>query len=445
MGAVNLFLERIMEHAQGRGAPHRWKVLSVGVVANASFAAAFAGIPATAVLIRSGYRIGTGELGFLLGMLGLGIVLSELPWGMLTDRWGDRRVLLTGLVSTGAALLAMAVWVTPTAARVPGLPLVEAGFLAIGLLGGSVNGSSGRAVMAWFGPAERGLAMSIRQTAVPTGAGIGALLMPLLTQHAGFAWMYGTLAAMCLASAILTILWVREPDAPPVTPTASADAVSDAAVSPLRSAPVWRVVIGIAALCMPQVAVISFASVFLHDFGHVHGVAIGAALAAVQGGAAVMRVWSGRWTDRHGNRNAYLRACAAITVGLFVLLAISTALVGHAGQGVQSAAALSALFALLVAGGIAASAWHGVAYTELATQAGHSRTGTALAMGNSGAFLAFWVVPSAIPLLLSAFGWPAVWLAAAACGALAWPAFARTPLARQRSGNSRAARQRASA
>ena len=226
MSAVNLFLERIMEYAQGRAAPHRWKVLSVGVAANASFAAAFSGIPATAVLIRSGYRIDTGALGLLLGMLGLGIVLSELPWGMLTDRWGDRRVLLTGLVSTAAALLAMAVWVTPTAARVPGLPLVEAGFLAIGLLGGSVNGSSGRAVMAWFGPAERGLAMSIRQTAVPTGAGIGALLLPPLAQHAGFVWMYGALAAMCLASAILTMLWVREPDALPVTPTANAAAAS---------------------------------------------------------------------------------------------------------------------------------------------------------------------------------------------------------------------------
>ncbi|CAG9206451.1 MFS transporter [Paraburkholderia tropica] len=444
MSAVNLFLERNMEYADGRGAPHRWKVLSVGVAANASFAAAFSGIPATAVLIRSGYHIGTGELGFLLGMLGLGIVLSELPWGMLTDRWGDRRVLLTGLVSTAAALLAMAMWGAPTAARVPGLPLLEAGFLAIGLLGGSVNGSSGRAVMAWFGPAERGLAMSIRQTAVPTGAGIGALMLPPLAQHAGFVWVYGALAAMCLASAMLTLLWVRDPDTSPVAPTGNADAASEAAISPLRSAPVWRVTLGIAALCMPQVAVISFASVFLHDFGHVRGVAIGAALAAVQGGAAVMRVWSGRWTDRHGNRNAYLRACAALTVGLFVVLAILTAFVARTGQGVHSMAALTGLFTLLVAGGIAASAWHGVAYTELATQAGHSRTGTALAMGNSGAFLAFWLVPSAIPMLLSAFGWPAVWLAAAACGALAWPAFARVPLARRQSHASRGARQRIS-
>ncbi|MFP4904266.1 hypothetical protein ACLFKT_35145, partial [Paraburkholderia sp. BR14261] len=64
------------------------------------------------------------------------------------------------------------------------------------------------------------------------------------------------------------------------------------------------------------------------------------------------------------------------------------------------------------------------AFTALAPLAGNGRVGTALAMGNTGAFLAFFVAPSAIPLLLSWFGWPAVWAAAALCAALAWPAFA---------------------
>ena len=54
------------------------------------------------------------------------------------------------------------------------------GLLLVGLLGGSVNGSSGRAVMAWFREGERGLAMSIRQTAVPAGGGLGALILPAL-------------------------------------------------------------------------------------------------------------------------------------------------------------------------------------------------------------------------------------------------------------------------
>lgn len=133
-----------------------------------------------------------------------------------------------------------------------------------------------------------------------------------------------------------------------------------------------------------------------------------------------MRVWSGHWTDRRGNRNAYLRACVA----LFALLAATTALFAHAAHALPPGGACIVLIALLVLGGIAASAWHGVAFTELATLAGEGRVGTALAMGNTGAFLAFWLAPSAIPMLLSASGWPAVWFAAAACAALAWPAFA---------------------
>lgn len=420
-------MEHAIERAMGRPASHRWKVLSVGVVANVSFAAAFAGIPATAVSLRPAYAIGTGELGFVLGMLGLGIVLSELPWGLLTDRWGDRRVLLLGLASTMAALIAMATWGSPSVAYVPGTHMLAAGFLAIGLLGGSVNGSSGRAVMAWFGPKERGLAMSIRQTAVPAGAGLGALLLPALAAHAGFVWVYGALAAMCFLSVILTIVWVHEPDDVP-QPAAhlSPDAMKPAR-SPLLRVQVWRMVGGIAALCMPQVAVITFASVFLHDFGRAGSAATGAALAAVQIGAAVMRVWSGRWTDRRGNRNGYLRLCAALTVVLFVVLAASTAWCTHSVHDAQglSLYALIGLSVLLVAGGVAASAWHGVAFTELATLAGNGRVGSALAMGNTGAFIAFWLAPSIIPVLLTASGWAAVWLGAAACAALAWPAFAR--------------------
>ena len=86
---------------------HRWKVLAAGVLANAAFSVAFSGIPMTAVLLRSGYRLDTATLGLVLGLMGLGIALSELPWGMLTDRWGDRPVLLLGLASTTCALLAM--------------------------------------------------------------------------------------------------------------------------------------------------------------------------------------------------------------------------------------------------------------------------------------------------------------------------------------------------
>src|SRR6201996_9462596 len=122
----------------GRTARHKWKVLGVGFAANASFSAAFSGIPTTAVFLRSGYHLGNDGLGLVLGMLGLGIAVSELPWGLLTDRWGDRRVLLLGLLATAAALAAMAGFVAPRGADVPGIAPLALGLLAVGLLGGSV-------------------------------------------------------------------------------------------------------------------------------------------------------------------------------------------------------------------------------------------------------------------------------------------------------------------
>ena len=77
---------------------HRWKVLAAGVAANASFSAVFSGIPVTSVVLRSDYRLSNSELGLALGLLSLGVAIGELPWGVLTDRLGDRRVLLTGLL-----------------------------------------------------------------------------------------------------------------------------------------------------------------------------------------------------------------------------------------------------------------------------------------------------------------------------------------------------------
>ncbi|MGF6808150.1 MFS family permease [Paraburkholderia sp. Clong3] len=184
-----------------RGARHRWKVLGVGFAANASFSAAFSGIPTTAVFLRSDYHLGNHGLGLVLGMLGLGIAVSELPWGLLTDRWGDRRVLLLGLLSTAIALAGLALFVSPGGAHVPGIVPLALGLLLVGLLGGSVNGSSGRAVMAWFREGERGLAMSIRQTAVPAGGGLGAVVLPVLASHFGFASAYAVLALACAITA----------------------------------------------------------------------------------------------------------------------------------------------------------------------------------------------------------------------------------------------------
>jgi len=405
-----------------RGPAHRWRVLAAGVAANMSFSAAAAGIPTTAVWMRTAYHLDNGALGLVLGALGFGVALSELPWGMAADRFGDRRVLLAGLVATAAMFALMVCTIVPSAHGVPPLMRVVVAMCCVGLLGGSVNGSSGRAVMRWFGERERGLAMSIRQTAVPLGGGVGAALLPSLASHLGFAAVFGTLMLLCAASAGLTWRWLHEPPpAPAAMHVATHRRVEQQQSArhvrnPLASGPVWRIVLGIGLLCAPQFAVLTFATVFLHDFGRLGLAGISAAMVVLQLGAMVMRVWSGRHTDRHGNRRAYLRGSVFVAAGSFALLAAATAGSPHV--------PLAAIVAILVFAGICVSAWHGVAYTELATLAGANHAGTALGMANTIVYLGLFATPLAIPPLLAASSWSVVWLATALIAAATYPLFA---------------------
>ncbi|MEY1594694.1 MFS transporter [Burkholderia sp. Bmkn7] len=408
-----------------RGPAHRWRVLAAGVAANMSFSAAAAGIPTTAVWMRTAYHLDNGALGLVLGALGFGVALSELPWGIAADRFGDRRVLLTGLVATAAMLALMVCTIVPGAHAVPPLARVVVAMCCVGLLGGSVNGSSGRAVMRWFGERERGLAMSIRQTAVPLGGGVGAALLPSLASHLGFAAVFGALMLLCAGSAVLTWRWLHEPPAEPAVahgaahrPAARPQSAHPARLAhgPLANARVWRIVLGIGLLCAPQFAVLTFATVFLHDFGRLGLAGISAAMVVLQLGAMVMRVWSGRHTDRHGNRRAYLRGSVLVAAGSFTLLAAATAGSPHV--------PLAAIVAILVFAGVCVSAWHGVAYTELATLAGANHAGTALGMANTVVYLGLFATPLAIPPLLAVSSWSMVWLAAALVAGATYPLFA---------------------
>jgi sugar phosphate permease len=414
---------------------HRWHVLGIGVAANAAVAAAFGGIPATAVFFRANYHIDNAAFGWIIAAMGLGLALSELPWGLVTDWLGDRRVLLTGLGLTGVVLALMALIAAPTAGHVPAAALPALGLLLVGGIGGSVNGSSGRAVMAWFQEGERGLAMSVRQMSVPAGGGLGALVLPATAEHFGFRSVYGLLASACFVITAFTWAWLHEPPRPQAVdkrePQAANTRQSPAAPrSPLRNSQVWRTVCGLGCLCVPQVVAVTFAAVFLSDVGHLGTAATSGSIVTFQVGAAITRVWSGRFTDRHKNRRPFLKACALMTMAIFavlgLLVTLAATLPGHAG------AAIDAAVLLMIAGGTVASTWHGIAYTELATIAGMKHVGTAPGLANTFAFGTYFVTPLAIPFILAASSWPGVWFAAAAAAFLAFLLFpAAVPAATQ--------------
>lgn len=133
----------------------------------------------------------------------------------------------------------------------------------------------------------------------------------------------------------------------------------------------------------------------------------------------VMRVWSGRWTGRRKNRPAYLRVCGVLAALLFAALGAAATL--GEDRLVGSSFFRSGLMGLLVISGACVSAWHGVAYTELAVLSGAGRTGTALGMANTGVFVVCFLTPLLIPHMLAMQGWALVWFAASGCAVLAVP------------------------
>ncbi len=66
-----------------------------------------------------------------------------------------------------------------------------------------------------------------------------------------------------------------------------------------------------------------------------------------------------------------------------------------------------------VLAGFVASSWHGIAFTELASIAGVAHTGTALGLGNTFAFGAYFLAPLVFPHVLERANWSGVWLTAA--------------------------------
>ncbi|WP_462380457.1 MFS transporter [Pseudomonas sp. Marseille-QA0892] len=400
---------KVHKQSERRPDAHRWKVLATGVTANVAFSAGLSGLPATAVYMRADYGLDTAGLGLILGIMGLGLAISELPWGVAADRWGDRPVLLIGVGSVAAFFLWMMGFAVPDADHLPVVAL-SIGLVAVGLFGGSVNGASGRAIMAWFATHERGLAMSIRQTAVPLGGGMGALGLPWIASHYGFAGIFGALAAGCAFSFVMTACWLRDP---PQRVSGLLGAPSRAA---WKDSGLWRTAGAIGILCLSQFAVINFTVLFLHDYAGLEIMWSAMTLAAIHLMAGAARIWSGYLTDRRGNRRGFWRRCVYLAFGAFLILAFAS----WVWPG-SRAIALPMLIA-----GVLISTWHGVAYIEIASAAGTRRAGTALGMANTCVYMSLFIAPLGIGRLQEGLTWPAIWTIVALTTLLAIPLMPRT-------------------
>lgn len=374
---------------------YRWFVLGVGVLAQATFAMGFAGIPVTGVLMREAYHFSLFELGYVLGAMGLGVALSEIMWGILTDILGDKTVLILGLFSSAGVFVTIAYFLTPEIGKTISFMHLSIALCIAGACGGSINSSSGRTVMSWFDDSQRGFAMSIRQTAIPVGGAIGTGLLPWLAWTHSFNITFLTLAIAGFATGLFVMFFVSSRHAELKQAEKSQFVVS---TSPFKNGDVWKVVLCAGFLTVPQMAVLTFGGVYMRDVLQINLTLISIILIGVQIGGGALRIWSGYYTDRYKNRLPLLKRYAVLGGISSLLLCLVVT---------QPVAAVI----LLILTGLFGHAWHGVAYTEAAVKAGVERAGTALGMIGTTVFVASFLTPIMISRLAVNYNWMVVWAA----------------------------------
>jgi sugar phosphate permease len=373
-------------HAPSPASPlprYRWTILAAGVVAQASFSAIFFGLPALAPAVREHYGLSLPEVGLVLASLNIGLLSTLLLWGIVADRIGERAVLSVGLTGCGLALV-----LTAATSSLAGLVVT---LVAAGALGGGTQTASGRAVMSWFGPEERGFALGIRQTAVPLGGAIAAVGLPTLQEHVDLDASFLALAAGCFAAAAVCLALIRrEPSVDHVHPG-----------QPLRDPRIWRLCIGSTFYVATQISLLGFLVLFLHDERGVSATAGAVALAVTQALGGVARIVVGRWSDQRRER-------VALMLRLGLLLAASAFVAA-----LLLSASLWLLLPALVVAGTCSLAWNGLSFTATAEIAGRSRAGAAIGLQQSFLAAGSIVAPIAFSALVHTTSWRLAFLLAA--------------------------------
>jgi sugar phosphate permease len=331
---------------------YRWAVLGAGTAAQTAFSAVIVGLPVLAPALRDEFDLTLSQVGIALSSVWVGPVVTLLPWGLLADRFGERFVLASGLALCGALLLVAG---------------VASNFLALvvllglaGAAGASVNAASARAVMQWFAPEERGLALGIRQTAIPIGGGLAAIALPIADHAGGLQAAFGVLTGLCFAGAAAAALVVRE--------ARVRDAELEGAAVPwtLRDTRLWTLCLGSGLYLVAQLAITAFLVLFLHDD---HGVSEGAAagaLAVLQLAAVITRISAGRLSDLMGSRLRPLRWIGILSAA------------GLAATALVADGSVPVVVTVLVLAGAVSMAWNGLSVAAAAELAGRARSGAAI-------------------------------------------------------------------
>jgi len=340
----------------------RWIILALITLSHVIGAAAQYSINTLAPFYQHELALSRAQIGlfftaFYLGMAGLSIAA-----GWLVDRLGVRATALNGHLALGLC--------TAAAALAPSFGWAFLSFFLAGLGYSFLNPASTKGVMAWFYSEERATAMGIKQTGVPAGGVVAAVIGPSLVLFAGWRWALAGIGMTNLLFGLLFWALWRDPAGDAAHPYPP-DLLSRRVMAIPGVKTLLVVSIGTAVLLVAQMSLLTYIPLYLKETAGLSAYWASQSLALTQIGGMVGRIGWGVVSDRifGGRRKIVLVLIGFLSAALSLCLGL-----------IPPSTSLIVLGALVFFAGLCMIGYQGVSYALIGELAGRARTGTALGL-----------------------------------------------------------------
>ncbi len=340
----------------------RWTILALISLSHIVGATAQYGINTLAPFYRDELGLSRAQVGLFFSAFYLAMTGASFGAGWLADRLGVRQTTLKGHLFLGGCTVA--------AALAPSFAWAFISFFLAGLGYSFLNPASTKGVMQWFYRDERATAMGIKQTGVPGGGVVTAMLAPQLV------WLLDWRGALAALGAInflfgffFVALW-RDPVNDSSNANFHGSAIAETS-GPLKLWSVFPISCGTAIYLVGQMALITYVPLYFRDTMGFTPYWASQALALIQGGAMVGRIGWGVLSDRFfgGRRKIVLILIGALSAVIILSLSFMT-----------SVSSYYLLLPILFFSGVCLVGYQGVSYALIGELAGKDRTGAALGM-----------------------------------------------------------------
>lgn len=337
----------------------RWSILAAALLVQVTISVVTQSFPVLAPFARGNLHMNAAQVGLFATILNLGTMGALLPAGWAVDVLGERRVLVAGGIATGLATL--------LAATAPQFIVLLPLLLLVGVTSATPTPAGSTAIISAFSGRDRGLVMSIRQTGIPLGGALAALLLPPLAVAAGWRRALQVAAVVAVAGAVAGLALLRRSRPAGLTARPSSGSVREVAT---RDA----TLIGLAAifLTLGQFVLVSYIALYLLTLWHLP-LTVGSLflVAANVGGIAGRMLW-GSVSDRlfSGRRRAPLMLVSVAAAAGFVILAW-----------LPAGTPLIVMLLLVLLLGTTVIGWNGVYVTLLSEIAPPDKRGRSVAYG----------------------------------------------------------------